>query len=411
MLNLETAKKKYADLTIKKGLNLECGQPLVITSSIENADFVRILAKSAYEIGAKEVHVNWNDGELTKMKYKYSPMEVFENFPKWYADAMETYAKDGAAFLSIVSSDPELLKDADTKKIAANNKSSSTVMKNFRKYTMNNINTWCVIAAAGKDWAKSLFSDLEDEKAITELWTAIFKATRTDLDDPEFAWDSHIENLSHKVDFLNSKSFRKLVYKTGKGTDLEVSLPKGHIWSGGGDHNSKNRFFIANIPTEEVFTLPEKNGVNGVVFGTKPLFYSGNMIDEFSFVFKDGKIIDFDAATGKDVLYNLLEIDEGARYLGEVALVPYDSPISNTGLLFKNTLFDENASCHFAIGKAYPTSIKNGENMTDEELEARGVNDSLTHVDFMVGDKDMTITGIDEDGNTTIIFKNGNWAI
>jgi aminopeptidase len=268
-----------------------------------------------------------------------------------------------------------------------------------------------VAAIPGREWAQSLFSGEDENEAINKLWEAILRANRVDSVDPEKSWEEHMKSLSGKVEFLNKKSFDRLIYTSSKGTNLSVKLPKGHIWTGGGEYNSKKRFFIANMPTEEVFTLPDKYGVEGVVYGTKPLFYSGNMIDGFYFKFKDGRIVEFGADQGEDVLKDLLNIDEGARYLGEVALVPYDSPISNTNLLFKNTLFDENASCHFALGKAYPTCLKNGENLSEKELEEAGANDSLTHVDFMIGSKDMQIIGIDNNGDETIVFKDGNWAI
>lgn len=411
MENIKTLKQKYAELAVKKGINLEENQILVISASVEIADFVRLVAEAAYMAGAKNVHVNWNDGPLSKLKYHYAPMEVFEHFPEWFATGMETYAKDGAAFLSIVSQDPELLKEADPKKIAAYNKAASMALKAYRKYTMNSINSWCVLAAAGSDWSHSLFPNQEEKEAMENLWHAIFKANRVDLPDPIKSWDDHVNFLDEKVQYLNSKQFEKLHYKSSNGTDLHVTLPKNHIWAGGSEKNGKDRIFIANMPTEEVFTLPLKTGVNGVLYGTMPLFYSGNKIDGFSFVFKDGKIVDYDAKTGKDILANLLDTDDGARYLGEVALVPFDSPISNTGMIFKNTLFDENASCHFALGKAYPTCIQDGGTLTEEELAQRGVNDSLIHVDFMVGNSDLEITGEDGSGEKTPLFENGNWVI
>ncbi|WP_246566715.1 aminopeptidase [Tissierella simiarum] len=402
--------EEYAKLCVKVGINLQPGQPLVINAPIEGADFVRLVAKQAYEAGAKQVHVNWNDETLTKLKYENSPMEVFENFPKWYADGLEEFAKDGAGYLSIYSEDPELLKEIDPKKIAANNKSSSMALKEFRKYTMNNINSWCVVSIPTKGWAKKVFPNVSEEEAMEKLWDAIFKATRMDLEDPVKAWEEHIKNTEEKVKFLNEKSFKKLYYKSSNGTDLEVELPEGHIWAGGGDYNSKNTFFVANMPTEEVFTMPLKTGVNGIVYSTKPLNYGGNLINNFKLTFKNGKVVDFEAEEGYEVLKDLLDIDEGAKYLGEVALVPFDSPISNSNIIFLNTLFDENASCHFAFGKAYPTNIKGGENMSDEELEKHGVNNSLTHVDFMVGSKDMNIVGETKDGQKVQIFENGNWA-
>jgi len=402
---------KYANLIVKVGINIQKGQPLVINAPVEGAEFVRLLAKHAYNLGAKEVHVNWNDGELTRMKYDYAPMEVFENFPKWYADGLEDYAKKGAGFISISAQDPYLLKGVDPKKIAANNKSSSIALKEYYKYTMNDLNAWCVMSIPTKAWAKRVFPDVSEDEAVEKLWDAIFKATRMYEEDPVKAWEEHLGNIEKRVNFLNEKSFKKLYYKSSNGTDLTVELPEGHIWGGGGGKNVKGVFFVANMPTEEVFTLPHKYGVNGVVYNTKPLNYGGNLIDKFSLTFKDGKVVDFEAEEGYDVLKDLLNMDEGAKRLGEVALVPYDSPISQSNIIFYNTLFDENASCHFALGKAYPTNLKGGSEMNEEELDKAGVNDSLTHVDFMVGDKDLSIVGETRDGERIQIFENGNWAL
>jgi len=401
---------EYAKLCVKVGINIQSGQPLVINSPIEGAYFVRLLAKNAYELGASEVHVNWNDEVLTKLKFENAPMEVFENFPKWYAEGLEDYAKKGAGFLSISAQDPELLKEIDPKKIAANNKSSSIALKEWRKYTMNDINPWCVISIPTKSWAKRVFPDVTEEEAVEKLWAAIFNATRMDLEDPIKAWEDHMDNLKDKVDFLNNKEFKTLHYTSSNGTDLVVELPEGHIWAGGGAIDSKNTYFAPNMPTEEVFTMPLKTGVNGVVYSTKPLNYGGKLIDKFKLTFKDGKVVDFEAKVGQETLADLLDIDEGAKHLGEVALVPFNSPISNSNIIFMNTLFDENASCHFAFGKAYPTNIVGGEKMTDEELEAHGVNNSLTHVDFMIGSKDMNILGETKEGEKIQVFENGNWA-
>lgn len=410
MKSFDNMLNEYAKLCVKVGINLQKSQPLVINAPIEGAEFVRLVAKHAYELGAKQVHVNWNDEALTKMKYENAAMEVFEKFPKWYANGLEEFAEDGAGFLSIYSEDPELLKEIDPKKIAANNKSASMALKKFRKYTMNDINAWCVVSIPTKSWAKRVFPDVSEEEAIKKLWNAIFMATRMDLDNPIKAWEEHLKNLEEKVNFLNKNKFKKLYYKSSNGTDLEVELPEGHIWAGGGSKNIKDIFFVANMPTEEVFTMPLKTGVNGVVHSTKPLNYGGNLIDNFKLTFKNGKVIDFEAEKGYEVLKDLFALDEGAKHLGEVALVPFNSPISQSNIIFLNTLFDENASCHFAFGKAYPTNITNGENMTDEELEKAGVNDSLTHVDFMVGSKDLNIVGETKNGEKIQIFKNGNWA-
>jgi len=400
----------YAKLCVKVGINLQPGEPLVINAPVEGVEFVRLVAKHAYEAGASEVHVNWNDEILTKLKYENAPMEVFENFPKWYADGLEDYAKKGAGFLSISAQDPELLKDIDPKKIAANNKSSALALKEWRKYTMNDINSWCIVSIPTKSWAKRVFPNVSEDEAVELLWDKIFSATRMDLDDPIAAWQEHVATLKQKMNFLNEKNFKELHYTSSNGTNLTVKLPTGHIWVGGGSKNSKGTYFVANMPTEEVFTMPLKTGVDGVVYSTKPLNYGGKLIKDFKFTFKEGRVVDFEAKVGQEILSDLLNIDEGAKYLGEVALVPFNSPISNTNTVFLNTLFDENASCHFALGKAYPTNIKGGENMTEEELEAHGVNNSLTHVDFMIGTSDLSIVGKTQDGKEIQIFENGNWA-
>lgn len=400
----------YAKLCVKVGINIQPGEPLVINAPVEGVEFIRLVAKHAYDAGASEVHVNWNDGILTKLKYENAPMEVFENFPKWYADGLVDYAKKGAGFLSISAQDPELLKDADPKKIAAHNKSSAIALKEWRKYTMNDINSWCVVSIPTKDWAKRVFPDVSEDKAVELLWDKIFSATRMDLDDPVAAWQEHLATLKQKMEFLNEKNFKELHYTSSNGTDLTVKLPEGHIWVAGGGNNSKGTYFVANMPTEEVFTLPLKTGVDGVVYSTKPLNYGGKLIEGIKLTFREGKVVEFEAKVGQEVLSDLLDIDEGAKYLGEVALVPFDSPISNTNTVFLNTLFDENASCHFALGKAYPTNIKGGENMIEAELEAHGVNNSLTHVDFMVGTSDLSIVGKTQDGEEVQIFENGNWA-
>ena len=256
---------------------------------------------------------------------------------------------------------------------------------------------------------KKVFSDLSDIEAVEKLWENIFKIVRVDKDNPVEAWNEHLNNLQKKVDFLNIKKFKKLHYLS-KDTDLSIELPEKHIWAGGGELNSKKTYFVANMPTEEVFTLPLKTGVNGKVKSTKPLNYSGNLIDNFILTFKDGKIVDFSAEKGYETLKKLIETDEGSHYLGEVALVPYDSPISNSNIIFYNTLFDENASCHLALGEAYPICIEGGSEMNSEELEKAGANNSLTHVDFMIGSPNLDITGETKDGVIIQIFKNGNWA-
>ncbi|SHH26817.1 aminopeptidase [Tepidibacter thalassicus] len=401
--------QKYADLTVKIGVNIQKGQTLVINSPIECADFVRLVAKSAYKAGAKNVHVEWNDEELNLIKYLNAPEEAFKEFPKWKAEGYEELAKNNAAFLSISASNPELLKDVDPKKIATANKTRSIALKKYREYIMNSTVSWSIVSIPTKGWAKKVFPDLSENEAIKKLWENIFKIVRVDKEDPIKEWNKHLDNMDKKVKFLNEKKFKKLHF-ISKNTDLTIELPEKHLWAGGGEYNAKGTYFVANIPTEEVFTLPLKTGVNGTVKNTKPFNYAGNLIDNFTLTFKDGKIVDFSAEKGYETLKKLIETDKGSSYLGEVALVPHNSPISNSNTIFYNTLFDENASCHLALGMAYPICIEGGSKMNEEELEKAGANSSLIHEDFMIGSKDLDIIGETKDGEKIQIFKNGNWA-
>ncbi|MCY6356446.1 aminopeptidase [Clostridium sp. ZS2-4] len=401
--------RKYAELAVKTGVNIQNGQTLVINSPIECAEFTRLAAECAYNAGAKNVHVEWGDEELALIKYMNAPDEVFKEFPKWKADGFEELAKNGAAFLSISASNPELLKDVDSKRIAEANKARSIALKNYREYIMNSTVAWSVVSIPTKGWAKKVFPTLAEEEAVEKLWENIFKIVRVDKPDPVSAWNEHLKNMNKKVQFLNNKKFKNLHFVSND-TDLTIELPEKHLWAGGGEYNSKGTYFVANMPTEEVFTLPLKTGVNGKVKSTKPLNYGGNLIDNFTLTFKNGRIIDFSAEQGYETLKKLIETDEGSCYLGEVALVPHDSPISNSNIIFYNTLFDENASCHLALGMAYPTCIEGGSEMNEEEIEKAGANISLTHEDFMIGSADLDITGETINGETMQIFKNGNWA-
>lgn len=402
--------EKYAELALRTGVNLQKGQALMINSSIEGADFTKIVAKKAYELGAKDVHINWGDDDLTLWKYQYAPDEVIGEFPEWRVKLHDMYAEDGAAVLSIRSTNPDLLKDIDPTKVAKANKAAAQAMTNFRKYTMNDKITWSIISIPTGDWAQKIFPDKSREEAIASLWEAIIKIVRVDQEDPIKAWDEHNETLKTAREVLNDKNYKKLVFKA-PGTDLEMELPEGHIWKGGSAVSEKGITFNPNMPTEEVFSMPHKYGVNGTVSSTKPLNYGGSLIDNFTLTFKDGKVVDFKAEQGEDTLKHLLETDEGASRLGEIALVPHESPVSQSGLLFYNTLFDENASCHVALGKAYPTNVKGGSAMSDEELDKAGVNDSLTHVDFMFGSEQLDIDGVKADGTTEAVFRNGTWAL
>jgi len=402
--------EKYALLLVKTGINIQKNQTLVINSPIECAPFTRIVSRIAYAEGARDVVINWRDELSSKIRYMNAPEEVFDEFPDWQRDFYLFNARLGAAFLSISASDPELMKDVNPQRMSKSNKASSNAIKEYRDRLMSNKNVWCIASIPTISWAKKVFPELSRDDAMENLWNSIFKTVRVDAVDPVASWEIHKSNLKTSMDFLNTNNFKYLEYKNSLGTNLKIELPEEHLWLGGSDYTPEGIEFIANIPTEEVYTLPKKDGVNGVVVSSKPLNYNGNLIERFSLTFKQGKIIDYKAEVGYDILKSIIETDEGSYYLGEVALVPYNSPISNSNILFYNTLFDENASCHLAIGKAYPVCIKDGENLSDEELVKLGVNDSITHVDFMVGTKDLKITGITRDGKEISVFENGNFA-
>ncbi|KHF40461.1 aminopeptidase [Halalkalibacter okhensis] len=401
--------EKYAELAVKVGVNIQPGQTLVVRTPLNAADYVRAVAKKAYEAGAKNVHVEWSDEELTKTKYELAPDEAFHEFPEWVAKGYEEMAENGAAFLSITGSNPDLLKDADPERVSNANKSSGKAMEGFRSYIMSDKISWSIVAVPSAGWAKKVFPEDSEEKAVEKLWDAIFAATRINQADPVSAWQEHLSLLDEKMNALNEKHYHALHY-TSEGTDLVIELPETHLWVSGGSINKDGVQFVANMPTEEVFTSAKKTGVNGTVSSTKPLNYGGTLINNFSLTFKDGKVIDYKAEEGYETLKRLLDTDEGARFIGEVALVPHKSPISDTNILFYNTLFDENASNHLAIGSAYAFCIEGGKEMNKEELEKNGLNTSLTHVDFMIGSADMNIDGVYEDGKREPIFRDGNWA-
>ena len=401
---------KYALLLIKTGINIQKDQTLVINSPIECASFTRIVSRIAYTEGARDVVINWRDELSSKIRYMNAPEEVFEEFPEWQRDFYLSNARIGAAFLSISASDPELMKDVNPERMSKSNKVASAAIKEYRDRLMSNKNVWCIASIPTIAWAKKVFPKLSENDAMEKLWNSIFKTVRVDTEDPVASWEIHKNNLKTRMDFLNDNNFKFLVYKNSLGTNFKIELPENHIWLGGSDYTPEGIEFIANMPTEEVYTLPKKDGVNGVVVSSKPLNYNGNLIENFSLTFKQGKIVDYKAEVGYDILKSIIETDEGSYYLGEVALVPYNSPISNSNILFYNTLFDENASCHLAIGKAYPVCIKNGENLSDEELAKLGVNDSIMHEDFMVGTEDLIITGITVDETEISVFKNGDFA-
>lgn len=402
--------RKYAELILKNGVNLQEGQELLITIGTNQAYFAEILVDICYkEIGSGTVHIDWSNDHITRSKYEHASDEVMLHIPDYRIEKVKELSEKGAAMLYVMASNPDLLKGIDPKRIAETSKNAAKAFEPFRIYRMDGRVPWCIAGVSDKVWAQKMFPDLDAEEAEAKLWSYIFKATRADLEDPVAAWDEHVKRLKERSDWLNSMNFKSLHY-LGDGTDLTVELAENHIWQSAAVETAKGYTNILNVPTEEVFTVNKKYGVNGRLKSTMPLNLRGSLIDEFSFVFKDGKVVDFDASVGKESLKLLLDTDEGAKHLGEVALVPFDSPIQNLNTLFFNTLYDENASCHFALGNAIMSGVKDATTMSKEEHEAHNINTSLTHVDFMVGAEDLNITGILDDGTEVPVFVNGNWA-
>lgn len=405
--------KKYAELIIKEALAVQKREnPIIwINANTENLPFARELTKMAYECGAAEVKVNINDEVLSRLNMEGMSEERLAHFGEYKLDERMDYIKDGVAFISITGSDPDLFKGIDPKRLQIRNRASSKVMKPAMKYTMNDINSWTVVGYPTKAWAKNVFPDLDEDEAFERLKTEIFKTVRLDHEDPVAAWEEHLDKLAKRGEVLNNLQLKELHYKTDRGTDFKIGLPENHIWVGAESKDDRGYRFLPNLPTEEIFTAPDNRVAEGIVYATKPLNLSGTLVEDFWIRFKDGKAVEVGAKKGEDQLKELISRDEGACRLGEVALVSVKSPINTSGLIFYNTLFDENASCHLALGAAYPTCVEGGVDMNDEELKAHGINDSQIHDDFMIGDETLSIVGIDKDGKEHQIFKNGDFVI
>lgn len=402
--------EKYASLLLKKGVNLQKGQDLVVNAPLEAKELVEEIVRVAYrDIESGKVHVNWHHGKLSRISYEHAAEEVLLEMPDYVMARLNELIEKEAAMLSIVASDPKLLAGINPELIAKVSKESAIKTKPVSDSIMSGKIRWNVAAMPSEAWAKEVFPELSIEDAMAKLWDYIFKCTRVDQEDPIAAWNDHTDRLFKNKSYLNEMQFEYLHYEA-PGTDLKVELPKGHIWVAGPKQANDGVYFIPNIPTEEVFTMNKKDGVNGTLASTMPLNLRGSLIEDFKFTFENGKVVDFDAKVGKENLEQLLATDEGAKYLGEVALVPVNSPISNLNTIFYNTLYDENASCHFALGKAYPYTLEGGTDMNEEQLAEAGANLSLTHVDFMVGSAELNITAY-KDGKAYPIFVKGNWAL
>lgn len=410
MATFEENLKKYADLIVENGVNVQKSHTVVLQISVNQAQLARLIVAAAYKKGAEQVIVNWNDDIISREITQHTPKEVLETVPSYVIEEAQDWLAKGASRISVVSADPAALSGVDPEQVEARQSYVAKAMADLRKASQANKISWTVVAAAEGPWAAKVFPELAtEEEQVAALWDQIFKTTRVYADDPMVAWAEHKAILDEKADMLNAEQFDALHY-TAPGTDLTIGLPKNHIWESAGSKNARGEEFVANMPTEEVFTAPDCRRADGYVSSTKPLSYGGNIIEGMKWTFKDGEVVDVTAEKGEEVIKLLVASDEGSKRLGEVALVRDPSPISQSGIIFFNTLFDENASNHLAIGSAYTHNVQGGTEMTDEELAANGINRSHKHVDFMIGSDKMDVDGIRQDGTVVPIFRNGDWA-
>ena len=407
--NFEEKLQKYAELIVKVGVNVQPGQEVVLYINVEQQHFAHLIVKEAYKAGAGKVMIKWSDTFAQREFLENASDEFLENVPEFAKEEAQYIANHRCCRISVMSEDPGAFGGIDQKRVAAYQSANGKALMPVRQATQNNDLSWTVVAAASPAWAERVFPDLKGEAAVDRLWEEIFKTTRIDCEDPIQAWKDHDAKLHEKEDWLNKEQFSALHY-TSPRTDLTIGLPENHVWEGGGSKNAAGIEFMANMPTEECFTAPDNRRIDGYVTSTKPLSYAGNILENMKFTFKDGKVVEATAEKGQAVLDHLLETDEGVRSLGEVSLVPDPSPISQSGITFFNTLFDENASDHLALGAAYPFNVQGGTKMSEDQLKAKGINFSQAHVDFMVGSADMNIDGIKKDGTIVPVFRNGDWA-
>ncbi len=407
--------RKYAEAVVKVGLNLRAGQRLIITNAVARGvppaarPFVHEVAKAAYAAGARFVDVIWGDEEMLRIRLQNAPADSFNEYPKWHVNGILDMIRNGDALLSIYANDPDVYAGLDPERIGAMQKAH---LENYQEISLNvarNAVNWCVVAAAGPAWAAKLFPDLKPKEGEEKLWQAIFETTRAIEPDPVAAWRGHIQDLRKRADYLQAKKYSAFHYKS-QNTDFILGLPRGHKWISAQSLAENGVLFTANMPTEEVFTLPDRQRADGTVHSTFPLSYGGSLIEDFQVTFENGKIVKVSAKKNEAILQKLVDTDGGSHRLGEVALVPVSSPIARRGHLFYNTLFDENASCHIAIGRAYRFTLTGGEELTDEEFNAAGGNTSLAHVDFMIGSPQMDIDGVKEDGTREPVMRTGEWA-
>ncbi len=401
--------KQLAKAVVYTGVNVQPGEEVYVITSVHAVDLTHEVVKLCYERGAKRVVVRYRDDELTRLDFKYQSVDTLVNKPQFMYEERNYFADVNGCVINILCDDPNGLKDADGNKISESRKADMKGLARYYAKSMSHKIKWSIIAYPHPAWAKLMFPDMKGRDAYKKLAKYIAKTTRVDNDDPVDAWKKHSAALMRRREKLNDANIKRFRYKNSLGTDLYVGMPEGYVFGGGAD-DCNGVTFNANMPTEEVFSAPDCNNIDGIVKASMPLCYGGKIIEGIALEFEHGRITKYTAKTNEDILKGIIETDEGSRSLGEIALVPYDSPISKLRTLFYETLFDENASCHFAIGQAYPTCLKGGRDMTEDELKAKGINDSDVHVDFMVGTKDLSITAETRDGKTITVFENGNFT-
>lgn len=405
----KTQLQRYAKLIAKVGLNVKKGQSVFIEAGLDQPEFVAMVVEECYKAGASDVFVDWNYQPVQKLNSTYRSLESLSNLLPWVKAKWEYKAANYSCRLFIESEDPDGMNGVDQQKMSAARRALFPQIKPFRQ-KLENRHQWCIAAVPGVAWAKKVFPELSEKKAVEKMWQVILYTARADGRSPINAWKEHNKDLAKRCEYLNNLGLQYLEYKSGNGTDFKVELNEDGRFTGGAEKTLQGRIFNPNIPSEEVFTSPKAGAIDGIVYSTKPLSYMGQVIDNFSLRFENGKVVEAKAETGEALLKEMVSMDEGAGKLGEVALIPDNSPISNSGVLFYNTLFDENASCHLALGQGFNECLKNFEKYTDEECKKRGINESMIHVDFMIGTKDMSIVGITKTGERVQIFENGNWA-
>lgn len=405
----KTVMQKYAKLIARKGINVKKGQEVIVSASLDQPEFVKMVVEECYRAGASKVTVEWSFQPITKLHYRYRSLKTLSTFEKWEIEKLEHKCETLPATIYIESDDPDGLKGIDQTKVSKASQAKYPIIKPYHD-KMDNKYQWCIAAVPGEAWAKKVFPGERTSKAVEKLWNAILYTSRADGDDPVKAWEEHNADLKTRFEYLNSLGIESLHYTASNGTDFTVGLIPDALFMGGSELTLDGREFNPNIPSEEVFTSPMKGKAEGVVHATRPLSYRGELIENFSVRFENGKAVEVHAEKGEDLLKQMISMDENAAYLGECALVPFDSPIRNSEITFYNTLFDENACCHLAFGRGFENCIKDFDKYTLEECRQKGINDSLIHVDFMIGSEDLNITAHTRDGKDVAIFKDGNWA-